>query len=317
MSASRAFGPAPATASCVQAPPVGTGTGVSVGAVVGDGVAAGVGVAVAVWFWDAVGEAGVGVGEAAAEQAATITITSTTATSGLGSADIGEMLPGDGYTAPAAGGTVERREGRMAEGPQTRARGAAPHRPMVRGRHVYLRPAERTDLPAFVDWLNDAETAAHLTARSPLSMALEERWFEGILERHGRDEYHFVICLLADGEPIGVTSLFDLDRANGQAGFGIVIGDEAMRGRGYGTDALDAIVDFGFGELRLERIWLDVFTDNAPAIRSYEKAGFSLEGTLRRSYYRRGAYRDAHRMSLVRSEWEALDRPKTWDLRTT
>jgi len=202
----------------------------------------------------------------------------------------------------------------MAEGPQTRARLAASPRPMVRGRHVYLRPAERTDLPTFVAWLNDAETTAGLSTRAPMSLPLEERWFESVLERHGREGYHFVICLLADGRPIGSASLFELDTMNGQAGFGIFIGDEAMRGHGYGTDALDALVDFGFGELRLERIWLDVFTDNARAMRSYEKAGFVLEGTQRRAFYRRGAYRDAHRMSLLRAEWEALPRPKSWDL---
>ena len=185
---------------------------------------------------------------------------------------------------------------------------------MLRGRLVYLRPAERSDLPSFVEWLSDAGTTGNLTMRAPLSMPLEERWFEGMVERQGRDGYHFVICLLADGRAIGVASLFELDAVNGQAGFGIFIGDEAMRGRGYGTDALDAIVDFGFGELRLERIWLDVFTDNGRAMRSYEKAGFVLEGTQRRAFYRRGAYRDTHRMSLLRSEWEELSRPKSWDL---
>jgi RimJ/RimL family protein N-acetyltransferase len=201
----------------------------------------------------------------------------------------------------------------MAEGPDTRARQSASPRPMVRGRDVYLRPAERADLAAFVAWLSDADTTANLTTRAPLSLPLEERWFDGMLERQGRDGYHFVICLIADGRAIGSTSLFELDLLNGQAGFGIFIGDEAMRGRGYGTDALDAIVDFGFGELRLERIWLDVFTDNTRGIRSYEKAGFVREGTLRRAFYRRGAYRDAYRMSLLRSEWEALSRPKSWD----
>jgi RimJ/RimL family protein N-acetyltransferase len=189
-----------------------------------------------------------------------------------------------------------------------------PDRPMVRGRDVFLRPAERADLPDFVRWLNEADMTAGLTTRAPLSLPLEERWFEGMLEHHGRDTYHFVICLLADGRAIGVTSLFEIDTVNGQAGFGIFIGDESMRNRGYGTDALAAIVDFGFGELRLERIWLDVFTDNPRAKRSYEKAGFTLEGTFRRAWYRRGRYLDSQRMALLRSEWAALARPKSWEI---
>ncbi len=186
-------------------------------------------------------------------------------------------------------------------------------RPIVRGEHVFLRPGERPDIPLFVRWLNDYETSQHLTARSPLSGPLEERWFDDMLARQGKDAYFFVICLLADERPIGTAALFALDLVNGNAGFGIFIGERALWGRGHGTDALDAICDFGFGELRLERIWLDVFTDNARARRSYEKAGFAVEGTLRHGYYRSGRYRDIHRMALLRAEWEALPRPKSWE----
>jgi len=196
--------------------------------------------------------------------------------------------------------------------PERGARGGR-SRPMVRGEDVFLRPTERSDIPLFVRWLNDFETSRNLTLRAPLSIPLEERWFDDMLARQGKDEYHFVICLLADERPIGTTSLFAIDQLNGNAGFGIVIGEAELRGRGYGTDALAAICDFGFGELRLERIWLDVFTDNEPARHSYEKAGFTVEGILRHDYYRGGRFRDAYRMSLLRGEWEALPRPKSWE----
>lgn len=186
-------------------------------------------------------------------------------------------------------------------------------RPIVRGESVFLRPAERSDVPDFVRWLNDYDTSRHLTTRAPLSIPLEERWFEEMLARQGKEEYVFVICLLADGRSIGTTSLFAIDRLDGNAGFGIFIGEEASRGRGYGTDALAALCDFGFGELRLERIWLDVFTDNPRAIRSYEKAGFVAEGTLRHAFYRGGAFRDALRMAILRAEWERLPRPRAWE----
>jgi RimJ/RimL family protein N-acetyltransferase len=186
-------------------------------------------------------------------------------------------------------------------------------RPIIRGAQVLLRPAERADIPLFVAWLNDYETSRHLSTRAPLSLALEERWFDDMLTREGRDAYHFVISLLADQRAIGTAGLFGLDLLNGQAGFGIFIGERALWNRGFGTDALEAISDFGFGELRLERIWLDVFTDNARAKRSYEKAGFSVEGILRHDMYRSGRFQDVYRMSLLRTEWEALPRPKSWE----
>lgn len=186
--------------------------------------------------------------------------------------------------------------------------------PILRGQSVWLRAPERTDIPLFVAWLNDARVLRFLAARAPLSAAAEERWFDDMLQRQGKDLYSFVICRLEDGRAIGTTALMDVDRDNGRAGFGIFIGEPDLWGRGYGTDALNAIVDFGFGELRLERIWLDCYAFNARGRRSYEKAGFKVEGTLRRAVYHRGEYQDVWVMALLRDEWEALERPRSWDL---
>lgn len=187
-------------------------------------------------------------------------------------------------------------------------------RHIIRGERVYLRPAERDDLPRFVSWLNDAETAHTLTVISPLSQPLEERWFERLLEAHGKTDYHFVICLLADDEPIGMVGLHGVDLANGSAVFGIVVGARDRWGQGLGTDATNAIIDFGFGELRLERIELDVYAYNVRARRAYEKAGFVLEATRRRAQFHRGEYHDVHVMSILRAEWQALPRRRGWEL---
>ena len=85
---------------------------------------------------------------------------------------------------------------------------------------------------------------------------------------------------------------------------------------GYGTDALCAICDFGFGQLRLERIELDVYEPKRRAQRSYEKAGFTREGTLRHAHFADGRFHDVERMSLLRDEWLALERPKSWEMTT-
>lgn len=183
---------------------------------------------------------------------------------------------------------------------------APPDNPIIHGERVYLRPAERSDLPAFVRWFNEADTMRYLGMLAPMSQASEERWFDGLQERQGKRDFHFVICLLADARAIGTAGLHEVDRESGNAAFGIAIGDEADRSQGYGTEALRAICDFGFGSLRLERIYLDVFTPNQRAIRSYERAGFVLEGTQRRAHFVEGHFEDVHRMALLRDEWIAL-----------
>ena len=175
--------------------------------------------------------------------------------------------------------------------------------PILRGRLVYLRPPEREDIPLFVRWLSDARTTGYLGGRSPIGLAMEERWFEDVLDHHGRDRWFFVICRIEDDRAVGSLDLREIGLTSGGAGLGIVIGDPTDTSQGYGSDALGVLLDFGFGELRLERIWLDVFPFNERARRVYERLGFVLEATFRHAVYHGGRYLDLERMAILREEW--------------
>jgi diamine N-acetyltransferase len=177
--------------------------------------------------------------------------------------------------------------------------------PMIAHGAVYLRAGERDDIALFVRWMNDWRTARTLAIRAPMSIASEEQWFERMLADQGRSGYFFVACQLADDRPIGTIGLFELDMANGSAGLGISIGDPADTGRGLGSDMLRSLLEFGFGQLRLERIWLDVYDINPGARRVYERVGFVAEGVLRHATFREGRYLDVHRMSILADEWGA------------
>ena len=107
--------------------------------------------------------------------------------------------------------------------------------PMIAHGSVYLRPAERDDVPLFVRWFNDYATSRTLSIRAPISTTSEEQWYERAVENQGKDGYHFVACLLEDDRPIGTVGFFDLDLVNGSAGLGLSIGAAADRGKGHGT----------------------------------------------------------------------------------
>ena len=94
---------------------------------------------------------------------------------------------------------------------------------------------------------------------------------------------------------------------------GIVIGESAYRGKGYGTDAINAILDFAFGELGLERVSLSTLADNQAGQHAFEKAGFKLEGTARNATFNRGKFRDNILMGVVRADWDKLKRKRSWD----
>jgi RimJ/RimL family protein N-acetyltransferase len=189
-----------------------------------------------------------------------------------------------------------------------------PQTPIVRGEMVFLRAAERSDIPIFVRWFNDGELISFLGMRAPMSQAMEEKWFEEMLARQGKETHHFVICLAKDGKPVGATTLFGVDYVNGNAGIGISIGEKNLWGRGIGTDAMFALMDFGFGQLRLERLWLEVYDYNSRARRSYDKCGFVLEGVQRHAIFKNGRYIDVQLMSILRDEWTAQPRKKSWEL---
>jgi RimJ/RimL family protein N-acetyltransferase len=91
---------------------------------------------------------------------------------------------------------------------------------------------------------------------------------------------------------------------HGDTFVGIGIGEPDYRGKGYGTDAMRVILRFAFMELNLHRVSLDVFEYNPRAIRSYEKAGFVIEGRKRRVVNRDGRRWDDIYMGILREEWE-------------
>jgi ribosomal-protein-alanine N-acetyltransferase len=198
------------------------------------------------------------------------------------------------------------------EGPATTSSPAGRPNPILRGERVYLRALEPADADLVQRWYEHADTA-RLMGELPRSLARRRADLESGQADMGRDWYGFIIGLLLDDRPIGRADLFEIDRYNGSAGFGIAIGEHDLRGGGLGTDAVNVIVDFCFGQLRLERVWLVTDAINARAQRVYEKAGFVHEGRLRRAFYQDGAFSDDIRMAMLRSEWEALARKRSWD----
>jgi RimJ/RimL family protein N-acetyltransferase len=184
--------------------------------------------------------------------------------------------------------------------------------PLVRGERVYLRALEPEDAEHIHRWYQHADTA-RLMGEWPRSLARRRADAETATREAGRDWFAFVICRIEDDEPIGRADVFEVDRLNGSAGFGMAIGEHRRRGLGLGTDTVNAILDFCFGQLRLERVWLVTDSVNETAQHVYAKAGMVEEGRLRRAFYQDGAFQDDVRMAILRGEWEALTRKRSWE----
>lgn len=177
---------------------------------------------------------------------------------------------------------------------------------MIEGNRVRLRAIEREDIPLFVRWLNDAEVTRYLIQSSPLSKAMEERWFDHQLEIPPTQGQVMAIEAKVgdDWLHIGNTGLHNIESVTREAEFGILIGEKDYWNKGYGREAARLTLKHGFEDLNLNRIFLYVVAENIRGIKSYLAAGFVQEGILREALYKNGKYNDIIVMSVLHSEWK-------------
>ncbi len=172
------------------------------------------------------------------------------------------------------------------------------------GEHLYLRPLDIADLELCMRWINDPEILQYLGRRHPMGREQETEW---LTDQYKNEDHFNLAIVLKDGDRhIGNCGFNEIDYVNRNAIFGILIGEKDAWNKGYGPEAAGLILDYGFGELGLHRIALEVYSSNPRARKAYEKAGFTLEGTQREAYYRNGQFFDTHIMGILKSEWEEM-----------
>lgn len=125
------------------------------------------------------------------------------------------------------------------------------------------------------------------------------------MEKHINDflEFEFTIQNIQKQQPIGFVGLEGNMRFHQDAFVGIGIGESEYWGKGYGTEAMKLILRYGFLELNLHRVSLNVFSYNERAILSYQKNGFKIEGRSVNIMERDGQFWDIVWMGILKDEW--------------
>jgi diamine N-acetyltransferase len=180
---------------------------------------------------------------------------------------------------------------------------------MLIGKRVRLRAIEKEDLPRFVAWLNDPDVRKHLSLFPPLSLAQEEKWYERILQQHPAEQPMVIERDAPEGwTPIGNIGFNIIDWVNRKTELGIFIGDKSYWNQGYGREAIQLLLEFGFNTLNLNRIFLQVDETNPGGIHCYEHAGFVHEGRFRQAKFEDGRFIDILLMSVLSSEWQSRNK---------
>ena len=159
----------------------------------------------------------------------------------------------------------------------------------IQGKNVVLRAISMKDANLLMQLINDAETEKMLGGSSyPVSLEEQEKW---IVAQTGRnDVLRCIVALKENEEGIGTVILSDIDTKNGVAQVHIKMDKQRGRGKGYGSDALNTIVNYAFGEMRLNCIYADVLEYNTVSQNLFEKCGFHRDGVLRSRVFKGGRY---------------------------
>ena len=162
--------------------------------------------------------------------------------------------------------------------------------PILTGEKVVLRPITDADTDNIVRWRNTPSVRDNFIFRQTFTPEMHRNWLKTKVAT-GEVVQYIIVDKAAD-TAVGSVYYRDVDRTFNSAEYGIFVGEESARGKGFGTETARLFTDFGFAGLHLHRVSLRVLAENTAARRSYEKAGFVQEGVFRDMELLDGAYRD-------------------------
>ncbi|APB70535.2 N-acetyltransferase [Paenibacillus polymyxa] len=170
------------------------------------------------------------------------------------------------------------------------------------GERIKLAAVREEDAEVMFKWGEDAKYLRNVDTDLALPYTLKQMESEG---SPSSNEVYFRLRTLADDVLIGFVAIHGIEWNNRSGQLAIGIGNTDYRGKGFGAEAVGLILRYAFYELNLNRVGLDVIEYNTQAIRTYEKAGFQLEGRVRSAVLRDGNSYDRIMMGILYSEWSS------------
>ncbi len=157
-----------------------------------------------------------------------------------------------------------------------------------------LRIMEREDLSLVQAWVNDHKFMGEFEPILQETKASLEKQYDRL-----KDGQWFFIET-KDGAKIGYICHYLVKGRLTELGYALV---PSERGKGYGTEVVKIIVDYLFLSRSIVRIQVQTDEENKASQRILEKSGFKKEGTIRKSFFFKGEYRDQVLYSILRTDW--------------
>ena len=183
---------------------------------------------------------------------------------------------------------------------------------MLQSEHIYLRALEPSDVEVLYVWENDTEVWKVSHTLTPFSKHVLQQFVDGPQDIYTARQLRLMICLKEEEQAIGTVDFFDFEPFHQRVGLGILIADEANRGKGHAHAALELIIEYAFTFLPIQQLFCNIMASNEKSIRLFEKHGFECVGT-KKNWIRTGqdTWEDEHLYQLQRKSRFYAEKRKT------
>ncbi|MGZ3771659.1 MAG: GNAT family N-acetyltransferase [Bdellovibrio sp.] len=169
---------------------------------------------------------------------------------------------------------------------------------MKKNQSISLRGVLGADADFLFPYIHNSPVTDNIVWDGPTTLA---EYKDGLNQRetqHLNGEVHFFTIIESANNPIGTITIRPQNEFRADIGLWIGL---PFHGKGYGTEAIQLITDYGFDKLKLQKIEALVFVGNLASRKIFEKNGYVLEGTIRSAVKKRGKLLDEWILGLVKS----------------
>ena len=175
---------------------------------------------------------------------------------------------------------------------------------MLQGKVIGLFAVEKNDLKQFMDWRNNSKFRKHFREYRELNMRQQEIWFE---EKVIKDPQTimFSIRKLKNKELLGCCGFVYINYVHRHADLSLYIGknDAYIDNIGYAQESCKLLLEYGFKELCLNKIWTEIYEFDKKKKKLYNKFDFKTDGILRENYFYNGKWWNSLILSKLSSDF--------------
>ena len=178
--------------------------------------------------------------------------------------------------------------------------------PFITGERIDLVPENTKWIDLYCKWKNDPEVRRYSRNAWPRTIEEIKKRSEPVPRGQMRESIDFTIYHKSDKRPIGIIGFGHINWVDRNANMFAMIGEPDYWGKGIVGEASKLVIEYGFSELNLHKIYAGIYTPNERSHRAAEKLGFNKEGVFKEEQYVDGQYHDVHKFALFKRDWNQL-----------